>query len=191
MPEIRFHGRGGQGAVVASRLLAEAAFIEGNFVQSFPAFGLERRGAPVMAFTRVHNSRIDNHSQIYRPDVVVVLDATLMSIVDVCDGLADGGVVLVNTAKDASELGLPAKARAAAVNASRIAVEHGLGNAASPIVNTAILGAFASVTGIVSLESVEKAIRSSVSIKPDANIKACAEAFESVALAKTVQETGN
>lgn len=185
MPEIRFHGRGGQGAVVASRLLAEAAFIEGSFVQSFPAFGLERRGAPVMAFTRVHNSRIDNHSQIYRPDVVVVLDATLMSIVDVCDGLADGGIVLVNTAKDAAELGLPEKARAAAVNASKIAVAHGLGSSSSPIVNTAILGAFAAVTGIVSLESVEKAIRSSVAIKPEANIKACGEAFESVALAKT------
>lgn len=178
MAEIRFHGRGGQGAVVASRLLAEAAFIEGSFVQSFPAFGLERRGAPVMAFTRVHESRIDNHSQIYKPDVVVVLDATLMSIVDVCEGLKDGGIVLVNTTKSIAELELPGSARAAVVNASKIAVAHGLGSASSPIVNTAILGAFAAVTGIVSLESVEKAILANVSIKPDANIVACREAHE-------------
>jgi len=181
MPEIRFHGRGGQGAVVASRLIAEAAFIEGYHVQAFPAFGLERRGAPVMAFTRIQDSPINDHSQIYEPDIVVVLDAGLLDIVNVCDGLKKGGHVLVNSSLPPAELpGLENRTGIGSVDASAIAVEHGLGTATSPIVNTAILGALAGFTACVELESVLKAIEKNVKIKPDANIEACREAFDIV-----------
>lgn len=178
--EIRFHGRGGQGAVVASRLLAEAAFIEGNFAQSFPAFGLERRGAPVAAFTRIQDSQIYNHSQIYKPDAVVVLDGALMKLVNVFDGLKEGGAALVNTNRDLADFPFPAGAKAAVVNAGKIALDHGLGTLSSPIVNTAILGALAALTGCVSLESIEKAIAATVAIRPQANIDACREAFDAV-----------
>jgi len=180
MPEVRFHGRGGQGAVMASRALAEAAFLEGNHVQAFPAFGLERRGAPVMAFTRIQDSPINNHSQIYRPDAVVVLDASLLVLVKVTDGLKENGLILINTSQAPDEIVGMDGFRVAAVNAGAIAAKHGLGSRMSPIVNTAILGAVAGATGYVKLESVLKAIENLVAIKPEKNIAACKEAFESV-----------
>ena len=182
MPEIRFHGRGGQGAVVASRVLAEAAFLEGNHIQSFPAFGLERRGAPVTAFTRIQDTPIYNHSQIYTPDAVVVLDPTLLSLVNVCDGLKEDGMVLINSTHQPDEISGLKAGRIATVNASVIAANNGLGSRTHPIVNTAILGAFAKATGFVSLDSVISAIEKLVSIKLAANVAACREAFESVAI---------
>ena len=104
MIEIRFHGRGGQGAVVASNILAEAAFMEGKDVCSFPFFGVERRGAPVTAFTRVDSRPIRVKSGIYAPDHVIVLDPSLLKAVDVLAGLKKGGIVLVNTHSKAAEL---------------------------------------------------------------------------------------
>ncbi len=180
MIEIRFHGRGGQGAVVASRVLAEAAFLEGRHVQSFPAFGLERRGAPVMAFTRIQDSPIYNHSQIYAPDLVVVLDASLMDIVDVTAGLKKDGLVLVNSATGPADIPGLVSLAAAAVNAGEIATANGLGSRTHPIVNTSILGALARASGYVKLESVVGAIEKIISIRPGANVKACREAYEAV-----------
>jgi len=180
MPEIRFHGRGGQGAVVASRLLAVAAFLEGTYVQSFPNFGLERRGAPVTAFTRIQPEPILLHSQIYEPDAVVVLAPTLLAIEDVTAGLKKGGIVLVNTEQSPGELNLSGVFRIATVNAGGIALNHGLGTRMSPIVNTAILGAFARASGYVKLESILGAIEKNVSIKTEKNIAACRQAFEDV-----------
>jgi len=180
MPEIRFHGRGGQGAVAASRLLAVAAFLEGAYVQSFPAFGLERRGAPVTAFTRIRHEPIRDHSRIYEPDAVVVLDSSLLKLVSVTDGLKPGGLALVNTESAPEELGLPDSFRIAAVNAGGIAAGHGLGSRMSPIVNTAILGAFVRASNFVGLNSVLKAIEQNIAVATKKNIEACEQAYEEV-----------
>ncbi|MFH1540043.1 MAG: 2-oxoacid:acceptor oxidoreductase family protein, partial [bacterium] len=166
MVEIRFHGRGGQGAVLASRVLAAAAFLRGGHVQAFPAFGLERRGAPVLAFTRIDKKPILIRNQIYTPDCAVVLDASLLKLVNVTEGLKPGGWVVVNTDKSPAELPGLVGFSVAAVNASEIAQRHGLGSRVMPIVNTAILGAFARATGVVALEDLERAIRDAVHIKP-------------------------
>jgi len=182
MYEIRFHGRGGQGAMLASRVLAAAAFERGGWVQAFPAFGLERRGAPILAFTRMSDEPILTRTQIYAPDHVIVLDASLLKIVNVIDGLKPGGWVVVNSDREPAGLSIPAGFGVATLNASEIALRHRLGSRIAPIVNTAILGAFARATGAVSIDDLEKAIRANVSIKTDGNVTACREAYNSVAL---------
>lgn len=158
LKEIRIHGRGGQGAVTAAQLLAHAAHIEGKYVQAFPYFGAERRGAPVKAFARISDSPILLHSQIYNPDYVVVLDPQLHKIIDVTEGLKKGGVIVLNTTKSPSELNL-GNWHVAVVDATGIALELGLRVAGQPIVNTSMVGAFSRATGEVRLESVLKAIR--------------------------------
>jgi 2-oxoisovalerate ferredoxin oxidoreductase gamma subunit len=182
MLEIRFHGRGGQGAVVASRMLAQAAFLGGNHVQAFPDFGLERRGAPVLAFTRIQDSPILDHSKIYVPDMVVVLDASLMELVDVSKGLKTDGLILVNSGLPPEDLSGIARlgVSAATVDASHIAAKHGLGSRTQPIVNTAILGALANVMEDISLDNVTVAIQENIAIKTAANVQACKEAYENV-----------
>lgn len=180
MIEIRFHGRGGQGAVVASRILAEAFFREGLYVQSFPAFGAERRGAPVAAFARADRDPILIRTHIYTPDHVVALDSSLIGTVDVTTGLKSGGWVIVNT--DAAPGTIPGMGgfRIATVDAGGLALAHGLGSATSPIVNTAILGAFAAATGLVKIDSVCEAIEALVHGKSEANAGACRDAYGSV-----------
>ncbi len=153
MLEVRFHGRGGQGAVTAANLLADAAFREDKDVQSFPFFGVERRGAPVTAFARMDNEPIRVKSQIYEPDVVVVLDNTLLDVVDVTDGLKDGGKVILNTEKDPEDIDLGVE-NLYTVDATGIALDE-LGK---DISNTSILGAFSKSTGYVEIESVKEAI---------------------------------
>ena len=182
MIEVRFHGRGGQGAVIASEILASALFAEGKFVQAFPAFGIERRGAPVTAFLRMSSSPIRLRCQIESPDHVVILDPTLIPVVDVTAGLKEGGWILINTDHEPGDFsGLVSKgSRIATVDAANIAVRHKLGGRTNPIVNTAILGAFASVTGLVKLESIIKAIEEGVPLKPSQNREAAREAFSSV-----------
>lgn len=178
MIEIRFHGRGGQGAVVAAKILADAFFREGKHVQSFPAFGVERRGAPVMAFTRVDDNPIFLRCNIYEPDSVVVMDPTLMYEAGVTSGLRGGGIILINMPReklDASEFG---DFGVATVNATEIAVRHSLGGNTNPIVNTAILGAFARATGLVGIESVADSIRAGVPKDAEENASAACEAYE-------------
>ncbi|WP_054840811.1 pyruvate/ketoisovalerate ferredoxin oxidoreductase subunit gamma [Thermococcus peptonophilus] len=178
MIEIRFHGRGGgQGAVTAANILAAAAFKEGKYVQAFPFFGVERRGAPVTAFTRIDDKPIRIKTQIYEPDVVVVLDPSLLDTVDVTAGLKDGGIVIVNTEKSKDEVLEKLKkkpGKLALVDATGIALEIlGL-----PITNTAILGAVAKATGLVKLESVQEAIKETFSgALGEKNAKAAEEAF--------------
>lgn len=187
MIEIRFHGRGGQGAVIGGKILATAVFAEGKFVQAFPAFGVERRGAPVTAFVRIDDAHIDLRSQIYNPDHIIILDPTLLPNPATFVGLKAGGWVLVNTKKEPPELaGLSVLSpfRVATVDASSIAVQNRLGSSLSPIVNTAILGAFCRVTGICSLDAVCSAIAKGVPIKAEANAKAAREAFEAVKFAE-------
>jgi pyruvate ferredoxin oxidoreductase gamma subunit len=155
MIEIRIHGRGGQGSVTAAELLAVAAFDDGREAQAFPAFGVERRGAPVMAFCRIDSEPIRIRSQIYEPDYVIVQDLTLMDTVDVLAGLKADGTVLINTERDAAGLALKTSARVVTFPATKIALEE-LGR---PIMNTAIMGAFAGVSGAISFEAIERSIR--------------------------------
>jgi pyruvate ferredoxin oxidoreductase gamma subunit len=155
MIEIRIHGRGGQGSVTAAELLAVAAFDDGREAQAFPAFGVERRGAPVMAFCRISDKPIRLRSQIYDPDYVIVQDPTLMGDVDVLAGLKAGGTVLINTERSAADLGLKTDARVVTFPATQIALEE-LGR---PIMNTAIMGAFAGVSGAISFDAIERSIR--------------------------------
>jgi 2-oxoacid:acceptor oxidoreductase gamma subunit (pyruvate/2-ketoisovalerate family) len=180
MIELRFHSRGGQGGVVAGKLLAVAFFKEGKHVQTFPTFGVERRGAPVMTFVRISDQDIRLRNQVYEPDHIIVLDPSLIDYFDVTQGLKDGGMILVNTEKDISEFNFPDKFRPVAVNASRIAVDNKLGSLAQPITNTAILGAFAKATGMVNIESVVSAIKEEAPVKPEANAKAAVEAYDSI-----------
>jgi len=178
--EIRFHGRGGQGAVVASEVLANAAFREGYHVAAVPFFGVERRGAPVVAFARLSKEPILIRSGIYRPDFVVVLDESLINAVDVLEGLKPGGAILVNTRREPKDLPIKAGFKVCTVNATDIAMKHGLGSPTTPIVNTAILGAFVRVSKLVSLNTVIESVRAIVPSKKDANASATKEAHEQV-----------
>lgn len=178
MFEIRFHGRGGQGAVTASRILAQAAFEEGRYVISFPFFGTERRGAPVTAFTRIDEEPILLKTQIYNPDVVVILDPYVLKTSNVTSGVPENGMFIINTWKSPEEFDLGRKT--VTVDATSIAVSLELGNRANPIVNTSMLGAFARATGKVSLESVVNATMESSPKRPADNAKAVEKAFQSV-----------
>jgi len=182
MIEIRFHGRGGQGTVVASKILADALAKEGNYVQAYPEFGVERRGAPVFAFIRIDSKPIYDKSRIYAPDHVVVVDPTLVDAIDVTDGLKDGGTIIINSDKTPEELKLPARFKVATVNATAIAVRNKLGTRAAPIVNTAIAGAVIRILNLTRLESLLQAIGDAITIRPEDNKKAAAEAYEQAAL---------
>lgn len=180
MIEVRFHGRGGQGAVVASKVLAVAFFHEALYVQSFPAFGVERRGAPVMAFLRVDRQPIHLRVNIYEPDHIIVLDPTLIGAVDVTAGLKQNGWVLINSHQPPEAFSDLKGFQIATVDATSIAIRNGLGTRTSPIVNTAILGAFSKVTGLVGIDSIALAIREELSGKKDENAKAAREAYNAV-----------
>jgi len=181
MIELRIHGRGGQGAVIASKVLATALFREGKSVQSFPAFGVERRGAPVTAFLRVSTGPILLRCEITQPDTLMVLDPTLVGAVDVTTGLKNGGNILINSEQEPrSYASLLARYDVGTVDAGDIARRHGLGSKTQPIVNTAILGAFAVWSGIVGLESVCEAIAEEVPTHPEENIAAAREAAQAV-----------
>ena len=179
MKEIRLHGRGGQGSVIASKILAVAAFEEGSWVQSFPKFGVERRGAPVEAFLRIAEDKILIRSEVTTPDFVVVLDPSLVEVIDFTSGLKDNGAILVNTPLTPEALNLPDSYKVYCVDASKIAADHGLGSLTAPIVNTAICGAFAKSSGLVGIDAVCRAIEKEVPIKPEKNMDAARKAFES------------
>jgi len=179
--EVRWHGRGGQGAWTASELLARAAIAEGKYIQSFPEFGPERMGAPVTAFTRISTEPIKIHCAVYSPDIVAVLDPTLLKTINVADGLDEkSGNIIVNTKENPVEVRKLLRSNAGkvwTVEASEISLKI-LGMS---ITNTAMLGAVARVTGIVRLETVEKMInerfRADVAAKNFAVVK---EAYQEV-----------
>ena len=162
MFEVRIHGRGGQGVVTAAELLSVAAFIEHRHAQAFPSFGSERTGAPVVSFCRIGDREIRVREPISEPDALIVQDATLLHQVDVFGGLQPDGYVLINTTRTFEQLGLGSLTetfraeRLVTVPATELAREH-LGR---PLPNAALLGAFAALTGVVSLDSVTAAIRS-------------------------------
>ncbi|KAA0001144.1 MAG: pyruvate ferredoxin oxidoreductase [Thermoplasmata archaeon] len=157
LTEVVFHGRGGQGAVTAANLLASAALKSGNEgVQAFPLFGAERRGAPVKAFARISDSDIYLRSQIYSPDIVVILDTGIMDTVDVTKGLKENGVIVMNTPRSPEEIDLPFKV--ATVDATGIAIENKILVGGIPVVNTPIIGALPKLMSNLTIESVREAI---------------------------------
>jgi len=178
--EIRWHGRGGQGIVSVSRLLAEAALLDKKFVQSFPEFGPERSGAPVRGFTRISDDPISIHSQIYNPNVVVVVDPTLLGT-NVASGLAENGTIIVNSERTPEELKKTfavQNAQVYSVNARRIALDV-LGR---PIYNTAMLGALLKVKPITSFESITQVVRARFpGTLGEKNVEAMKRAYEEVA----------
>ena len=161
MKEIIWFGRGGQGAVVAAQILAESAYLEGfKGVTSAPTFGPERRGAPVTASTRISEEPIRMFSQVEMADIAVVLDETLLGVVDVKGRIRKGGTVIINTSCNPGDVGINGDFDVATVDATGIALKLRLMKEGAPLINTPMLGAFAKATGIVSLGNVEKALRS-------------------------------
>lgn len=191
--QVRIHGRGGQGAVTAAELLALAAFDDGLWAQAFPTFGSERMGAPVTAFCRIDDREIRTREPVTEPDVLIVMDPTLIHQVDLFAGLAPDGYVLLNTAKDPEGLGLgPLRSRLPAghlvtVAATEMARRH-LGR---PVPNAALLGGFAALTSTVTMTSVVGAIRQRFpAAVADGNVAAAADAFSVVATAISPERTG-
>jgi len=157
LTEIVFNGRGGQGAVTAANILAEAALTSGyKGVQAFPLFGAERRGAPVKAFARISNTDIYVRSQIYEPDIVLVLDTGIMETVDVAAGLKKDGLIILNTSRNPADIDLPFQV--GAVDATSIALDHGISVGGIPIVNTPMVGTLSRVIDNLSIADVEKAV---------------------------------
>jgi len=156
MIEVRWHGRGGQGAVTAAEILAHAAIREGKYAQAFPSFGPERRGAPVLAFNRFDDKPIWVRSDVYEPDVVAVLDFSLLAAINVLSGLKPNGIIVINAMEDLNKVKahLGFQGRIALVNATDIALKV----LRIPIVNTAMVGAFIKATSMVKLDSAIEAV---------------------------------
>jgi len=179
--EIRWHGRGGQGAVTSAELTALAAMREGKYGQAFPSFGPERRGAPVLAFNRIsQDTPIRIRSGVVKPDIVIVLDPGLVTLINVVDGLKPGGALIVNSTRSIDDLKQEFSGdwKLAVVNASHIAREL-LG---VNIVNTTMLGALIKATSIIKMESLEEPIAEKFGARAKANIEACSRAFKETVL---------
>jgi pyruvate ferredoxin oxidoreductase gamma subunit len=173
--ELRIHGRGGQGSVTAAELIAVAAFESGVYSQAFPAFGVERRGAPVQAFVRFSDSKIRLRSQVYEPDYVIVQDSTLIKDVNVFQGLKEDGIAIINT--EGTPESVPAGVRVLTIDATSIALEV-LG---VPITNTTLMGAFAAATGEIEFGALEKALRQRFAGSlADKNVKAARRAYDAI-----------
>ena len=187
MKQIRIHGRGGQGVVTAAELIAIAAFMDGKQAQAFPSFGVERTGAPIEAFARIDKKEIRTREHVYNPGILIVQDPTLLNTVDVISGCNSNTIIIINTIKPKSEL-MPALKSDQKINlvekniytidATKIALD----TIGRNIVNTVILGAFAKATGLVSLESLKKAIQQKFKDKGkeiiNKNIKAIEKAYK-------------
>ncbi len=178
MIEIRFHGRGGQGAVTSAEVLATAAINSGKFAQAFPSFGPERRGAPVIAFSRVSDEKIYLRTKIYEPDIVIVLDPSIMKIIDVTAGIKEGGIVVANSTKSPDELKNEFKknVKVATINATKIALDI-LGR---PITNIIMLGAFLKMKPLVKIDDLVEPLTERFGKIAQKNIEACKVAYEEV-----------
>lgn len=182
MQQIRIHGRGGQGVVTAAELIAIAAFNDGKHAQAFPSFGVERTGAPIEAYARIDDKPIRTREHVYQPNVLIIQDSTLLDTVDITHGCDKKTLLIINTAKTKSQIkkdgiNLPEK-NIYPIDATKIAFEI----IGKNLVNTVILGAFAKVSGLVSLKSFKKAIIQKFSGKGEEivnkNIKAIEKAFK-------------
>ena len=178
MIEVRWHGRGGQGAVTSVELLAVAAIGAGKYAQGFPSFGPERRGAPVAAFSRIDEKKIKVRSGIYEPDVVVVLDASLIGLVNVIEGLKPGGKLIVNTPKSPEEIRkeMNFNGIVATIDGTGIArKEMGV-----PIANTTMIGALLKVIGIMQIEDIKEAVEHRFGRIAQKNLAAMKRAYEEI-----------
>jgi len=178
MKELRLHGRAGQGMVTGAEIIAIAAGLEGKYSQAFPFFGSEKRGPPVEAYCRVDDKPIRIHEEITEPDIVIVADSSILEAVDVCKGMKENGIVIINTNKPVAELGLKAK-HIFAVDATEVALKY-FGRL---ILNTVMLGAFCKAINLVKLDSVKKAAREKLSAKlsdkiVDKNIEAIQAVYD-------------
>jgi pyruvate ferredoxin oxidoreductase gamma subunit len=181
MHEIRVHGRGGQGAVTSAELIAIAAIDTGRFAQAFPSFGPERRGAPVVAFCRVDERKINIRAKVYNPDVVIVLDPGLVALLDPTEGMKEGGILIMNTRKTPEEVETAkgSAIRVATVDANRIAIEE----VGRPIVNTTMIGAFIKATGLIAIDDIKEPLLERFGSKlGERNLKALERAYNEVVI---------
>lgn len=180
MHEIIWHGRGGQGVVLAAQILAEAAYIQGfRGVTSAPTFGPERRGAPLTASTRISDRPVRTFSQIASADIAVILDESLLEAATGAGRIKENGMIIVNTTLTPEQIGTKGDFSVATVDAAGIAREHHLSMSGVPVVNTPLLGALSMASGLVSLENIEKGIRKKMSrSKASFNFQAIRTAFE-------------
>jgi pyruvate ferredoxin oxidoreductase gamma subunit len=197
MYDIRFHGRGGQGAVICATMLAAALAREGKYALAFPRFGTARRGGEVTAFVRISDlpSEIPR-CQVYEPDCLVIMHPSLLELREVLKdmpqspevlrGFRDGGLILINSSRAPEEFNLPLRGTIATVNGTAIAEQHHLGTATSRPVNTAIIGALVKATELVGFSSLETAIRLEVPQQVEENLAAARDGFQSVKLLKEV-----
>lgn len=183
--EIRWHARGGQGAVTASKILAESALLEDKYVQAFPEYGAERTGAPIQSFTRLSEDQIDIHSHITEPDIILILDETLIDAVEVTAGLHDDGKIIVNTASNPHELKKELETKDSqqvyTVDANKISKEE-MGKV---IPNTPMIGALIKATSVVNIDNVIRTLEVEFGKKfapsvLDGNIKAIKRAYDEV-----------
>ena len=188
LTEIRWHARAGQGAVTAAKVVAETALSADQYMQAMPEYGPERMGAPIKAFTRISNEPIEIHNNIEFPDVVIVLDESLLDVVDVTEGLKSDGVLIINTCSPAAAvkvaLGIPETTRVACVDASGIALD----TIKRDIPNTPIVGALMGVTGVIDVEVFKELLAKNLRKKfgqemIDANWIAVDRAFKEVTVA--------
>ncbi|RLI81489.1 hypothetical protein DRP07_07260 [Archaeoglobales archaeon] len=187
---VRFHGRGGQGAVTASKLLAEVANSMGYYSQSMPFFGAERRGAPVISFTRISDEPIYEMSQVYHPNIVVVLDPLIMKVVDVFAGVKEGGTIVANTTKTPDEFVFSQRyLNIIAVDATGIAIKNDLLVAGLPVVNTPMLGALLRAQIPLEIEVLEGIVGKKFGEEGEKNVKAIREAYD-LATVKLVRGSG-
>lgn len=183
--EIRWHARAGQGAVTAAKLVAETALFEDRYMQAMPEYGPERMGAPLKAFTRISDEPIEVYNNIEHPDIVVLLDETLLDVIDITEGIHDDGVVVINTTETPAtmreRLGVPESVKVATINASGIALE----TIKRDIPNTPIVGALTKVRPVVQVDSVKGQLQKSFGKKfaqamIDANLESVQRAYEEV-----------
>ena len=187
--EIRWHGRGGQGAITAAKIVAQAAYLKGyKGVTAAPSFGAERRGTPVSASTRISPEPVMVISQVERPDMVIVLDQTLLKDEEVTSGLNRAGWLVVNSRRHPKELDIKGDFNIATADADRVCRELGLIVGGLPMVNTAIIGAFIRATEMVDMENIEQAIRERFSgnnVNIDTNLTAIINTYKITELEKT------
>lgn len=177
MKEIRVHGRGGQGAVTTSQIIAISAFYDGKYSQAFPSFGVERRGAPVQSFSRISDREINIRQHVYNPDYVIVLDASLLETINVANGTSEKSFILINT--DKNEININTKANIKCLDVTQVALDI----IGKPFVNMASLGAFSALTREISMDSLEKAIKENFKGKEKIaklNTKAAQEIYKKV-----------
>jgi len=188
LTEIRWHARAGQGAVTAAKLVAETALSQDRYMQAMPEYGPERMGAPIKAFTRISDEPIEIHNNIEHPDVVIVLDETLIAVVDLTEGIRDGGIIIINTCTPAAAVKVALKlddsVRVAVVDASGIALD----TIKRDIPNTPMVGALAKLTGVVDIDAVNSLLVKTFGKKfgqeiIDANLASVKRAYEEVTVA--------